>query len=87
MALAVEGSRGVAVEVNSETDFVARNADFQVNWRVGDLGHWVGVWPCRVCLWCCGVGGLSVCGSVCLWCCGVGVGVGGRGGGWMVVSA
>lgn len=30
VALAVEGSRGVAVEVNSETDFVARNADFQV---------------------------------------------------------
>lgn len=30
VALAVEGNRGVAVEVNSETDFVARNADFQV---------------------------------------------------------
>ena len=29
VALAVEGNRGVAVEVNSETDFVARNADFQ----------------------------------------------------------
>ena len=30
VALAVDGTRGVAVEVNSETDFVARNADFQV---------------------------------------------------------
>ncbi|KAM3570703.1 hypothetical protein VYU27_007246, partial [Nannochloropsis oceanica] len=29
VSLAVEGTRGVAVEVNSETDFVARNADFQ----------------------------------------------------------
>ncbi|EWM20492.1 elongation factor ts, partial [Nannochloropsis gaditana] len=29
VALAVDGTRGVAVEVNSETDFVARNADFQ----------------------------------------------------------
>lgn len=29
VALAVDGPRGVAVEVNSETDFVARNADFQ----------------------------------------------------------
>ena len=29
VALAVEGTKGVAVEVNSETDFVARNADFQ----------------------------------------------------------
>jgi len=29
VGVAVEGGRGVAVEVNSETDFVARNADFQ----------------------------------------------------------
>ena len=29
VAVAVAGNRGVAVEVNSETDFVARNADFQ----------------------------------------------------------
>jgi len=29
VALAVEGGKGVAVEVNSETDFVAKNADFQ----------------------------------------------------------
>jgi len=29
VAVAVSGKRGVAVEVNSETDFVARNADFQ----------------------------------------------------------
>lgn len=29
VAVAVSGTRGVAVEVNSETDFVARNADFQ----------------------------------------------------------
>jgi elongation factor Ts len=29
VAVAVDGSRGVAVEVNSETDFVARNAEFQ----------------------------------------------------------
>ncbi|MGH1329494.1 MAG: translation elongation factor Ts [Paracoccaceae bacterium] len=29
VAVAVEGGRGVAVEVNSETDFVAKNADFQ----------------------------------------------------------
>ncbi len=29
VGVAVSGSRGVAVEVNSETDFVARNADFQ----------------------------------------------------------
>ncbi|SDE12532.1 translation elongation factor Ts [Limimaricola pyoseonensis] len=29
VAVAVEGSRGIAVEVNSETDFVAKNADFQ----------------------------------------------------------
>lgn len=29
VAVAVDGSTGVAVEVNSETDFVAKNADFQ----------------------------------------------------------
>jgi elongation factor Ts len=29
VALAVNGTRGVVVEVNSETDFVARNSDFQ----------------------------------------------------------
>ncbi|WP_146589144.1 translation elongation factor Ts [Puniceibacterium confluentis] len=29
VAVAVEGSTGVAVEVNSETDFVGKNADFQ----------------------------------------------------------
>jgi len=29
VAVAVEGGKGVAVEVNSETDFVAKNADFQ----------------------------------------------------------
>ncbi len=29
VALAVEGGKGVAVEVNSETDFVGKNADFQ----------------------------------------------------------
>ncbi len=29
VAVAVDGSKGVAVEVNSETDFVAKNADFQ----------------------------------------------------------
>jgi elongation factor Ts len=29
VAVAVSGTRGVAIEVNSETDFVARNADFQ----------------------------------------------------------
>ena len=29
VAVSVSGKRGVAVEVNSETDFVARNADFQ----------------------------------------------------------
>lgn len=29
VAVAVEGGKGVAVEVNSETDFVARNAEFQ----------------------------------------------------------
>lgn len=45
VALAVEGNRGVAVEVNSETDFVARNADFQVqqgSFRVneGSMDGW-----------------------------------------------
>ncbi|MCB5198052.1 elongation factor Ts [Loktanella sp. DSM 29012] len=29
VAVATEGGKGVAVEVNSETDFVAKNADFQ----------------------------------------------------------
>ena len=29
VAIAVEGTKGVVVEVNSETDFVARNEDFQ----------------------------------------------------------
>ncbi len=29
VAVAVEGGRGVAVELNSETDFVAKNGDFQ----------------------------------------------------------
>lgn len=29
VAVAVSGNKGVAVEVNSETDFVAKNADFQ----------------------------------------------------------
>ena len=29
VAVAVEGGHGIAVEVNSETDFVAKNADFQ----------------------------------------------------------
>ena len=29
VAVCVEGGKGVAVEVNSETDFVAKNADFQ----------------------------------------------------------
>ncbi len=29
VALAIDGTKGVAVEVNSETDFVARNEDFQ----------------------------------------------------------
>ena len=29
VAVAVSGGKGVAVEVNSETDFVAKNADFQ----------------------------------------------------------
>src|SRR6056300_688911 len=29
VAVAVNGGKGVAVEVNSETDFVAKNADFQ----------------------------------------------------------
>jgi len=29
VAVKVEGSRGVAIEINSETDFVGKNADFQ----------------------------------------------------------
>ncbi|MFT7105920.1 MAG: elongation factor Ts [Yoonia sp.] len=35
VAVAVSGGKGVAVEVNSETDFVAKNADFQK--MVGDI--------------------------------------------------
>ena len=35
VAVQVDGGRGVAVEVNSETDFVAKNADFQK--MVGDI--------------------------------------------------
>jgi len=35
VAVKVEGGRGVVVEVNSETDFVAKNAEFQA--MVGDI--------------------------------------------------
>ncbi|MEM6677091.1 MAG: translation elongation factor Ts [Pseudomonadota bacterium] len=35
VAVAVEGGKGVAVEVNAETDFVARNAEFQA--MVGEI--------------------------------------------------
>ncbi|SEP12382.1 translation elongation factor Ts (EF-Ts) [Salinihabitans flavidus] len=35
VAVKVEGGKGVAVEVNAETDFVAKNADFQS--MVGDI--------------------------------------------------
>ena len=35
VAVAVEGGKGVAVEVNSETDFVGKNAEFQG--MVGDI--------------------------------------------------
>ncbi|MCC6001165.1 MAG: elongation factor Ts [Pararhodobacter sp.] len=35
VGVAVQGGRGVAVEINSETDFVAKNADFQK--LVGDI--------------------------------------------------
>lgn len=35
VAVAVDGGRGIAVEVNSETDFVAKNAEFQQ--MVGDI--------------------------------------------------
>src|SRR6056297_1586965 len=35
VALRVDGGRGVAVEVNAETDFVAKNAEFQS--MVGDI--------------------------------------------------
>lgn len=35
VAVSVEGNKGVAVEVNSETDFVGKNADFQG--MVGDI--------------------------------------------------
>ncbi len=37
VAVAVDGGRGVAVEVNSETDFVAKNEDFQK--MVGDIAR------------------------------------------------
>ncbi len=37
VAVAVEGGVGVAVEVNSETDFVARNAEFQA--MVGEIAQ------------------------------------------------
>ncbi len=37
VVVAAEGGRGVAVEVNSETDFVARNADFQK--MAGDIAQ------------------------------------------------
>jgi len=37
VAVAVDGGKGVAVEVNSETDFVAKNADFQK--MVGGIAH------------------------------------------------
>lgn len=37
VAVMVEGNKGVAVEVNSETDFVAKNAEFQK--MVGDVAN------------------------------------------------
>ncbi|SEH62130.1 translation elongation factor Ts [Paracoccus alkenifer] len=37
VAVAVEGGKGVAVEVNSETDFVGKNAEFQT--MVGDIAQ------------------------------------------------
>ncbi|HHY03299.1 MAG TPA: elongation factor Ts [Paracoccus sp.] len=37
VAVAVEGGKGVAVEVNSETDFVGKNAEFQT--MVGDIAR------------------------------------------------
>jgi len=37
VAVKVEGGKGVAVEVNSETDFVAKNAEFQK--MVGDVAN------------------------------------------------
>jgi len=37
VALRVDGGRGVAVEVNAETDFVAKNAEFQS--MVGDIAE------------------------------------------------
>ncbi|WP_420863584.1 translation elongation factor Ts [Algirhabdus cladophorae] len=37
VAVAVEGNKGVAVEVNSETDFVGKNADFQA--MVGKIAN------------------------------------------------
>ncbi len=36
-AVAVQGGVGVAVEVNSETDFVGKNADFQKKWLRASL--------------------------------------------------
>ena len=43
VALHVEGDRGVAVEVNAETDFVAKNADFQA--MVGRSPRPRSTWP------------------------------------------
>ena len=41
VVIAVDGTRGVAVEVNSETDFVAKNEQFQGFVRmVGDVARW-----------------------------------------------
>src|SRR6056297_2561098 len=37
VAVSVDGGTGVAVEVNAETDFVAKNADFQD--MVGDIAN------------------------------------------------
>ncbi len=37
VAVALTGGKGIAVEVNSETDFVAKNADFQA--MVGDIAQ------------------------------------------------
>ncbi len=42
VAVKVDGGKGVAVEVNSETDFVAKNADFQ-NMVAGIAGAALGV--------------------------------------------
>jgi elongation factor Ts len=44
VALAVEGTKGVVIELNSETDFVARNADFQtLARRTADVALGLGV--------------------------------------------